>query len=38
MPDQKIMEEIEQNMVNLLVEAKKFSGGSEEERTIAREG
>jgi hypothetical protein len=36
-PDQTIMEEIEQKMVNLLVEGRKFSGGSEEERTIARE-
>jgi hypothetical protein len=36
-PDQKILEETEEKMVNLLVEAKKFSGGSEEERTIARE-
>jgi hypothetical protein len=31
------LEETEEKMVNLLVEAKKFSGGSEEERTIARE-
>jgi hypothetical protein len=36
-PDQASMEEIEQKMVHLLFEAKKFSGGSEEERTIARE-
>jgi hypothetical protein len=31
------MEEIETKMVNLVLEAKKFSGGSEEERRIARE-
>jgi hypothetical protein len=36
-PDQTILEEIEQKMVNLFLEAKKFSGGSGEERTIARE-
>jgi glycosidase len=36
-PDQTIMEEIEQKMVNLLLEAKKFSGGSEEEGALARE-
>jgi len=36
-PDQTIIEEIEQKMVNLLLEAKKLSGGSEEERPIARE-
>jgi glycosidase len=36
-PDQTIMEEIEQKVANLLLEAKKFSGGSGEERTIARE-
>jgi hypothetical protein len=36
-PDQTIMEEMEQKMANLLAEAKEFSGGSGEERTIARE-
>jgi hypothetical protein len=36
-PDQKILEEIEEKMVHLLLEAKKLSGGSGEERTIARE-
>jgi hypothetical protein len=36
-PDQTIVEEMEQKMINLLLEAKKFSGGSEEERTIAIE-
>jgi glycosidase len=36
-PDQKILEEIEEKIVNLLLEAKKFSGGSGEERSIARQ-
>ncbi len=36
-PDQTIMEEIEQKMVNLFLEAKKFSGGSEEEGALAKE-
>ena len=36
-PDQAIIEETEQKMVNLLLEAKKFSGGSGEDRSIARE-
>ena len=36
-PDPEILKEIEEKMVHLLLEAKKFSGGSEEVRTIARE-
>jgi hypothetical protein len=36
-PDQTIMDETEQKMINLLLEAKKFSGGEEEERRIPRE-
>jgi glycosidase len=36
-PDKTIMEEMGQKMVNLFLEAKRFSGGSEEERTIAME-
>ncbi|MGQ9646654.1 MAG: alpha-amylase family glycosyl hydrolase [Thermodesulfobacteriota bacterium] len=36
-PDQTIIEETEQKMVNLLLEAKKFSGGSGEERSITGE-
>jgi glycosidase len=36
-PDQTIIEGTEQKMVNLFLEAKRFSAGSEEERTIARE-
>jgi glycosidase len=36
-PDQILMEEIEQKMVNLLMDAKKFCSGSGEEKTIARE-
>ncbi len=36
-PDVTLMEEIERKMGHLLLEAKKFSGGSEDERAIARE-
>jgi glycosidase len=36
-PDPTLIEETEQKMVNLLLEAKRFSAGGEEERTIARE-
>jgi len=35
--DQTVIEETERKMVNLLLEAKKLSGGEGEERTIARE-
>ncbi len=36
-PEQTIMEETEQKMVNLLQEAKKFGGGREDEGPIARQ-
>ena len=35
--DQKLMEEIEKEMIHLLQETKRLSGGEEEEMTIARE-
>jgi len=35
--DQKLMEEIEKKMVNLLREAKRLTGGREDEETLARE-
>ncbi len=35
--DQKLMEEVEKKMIHLLQEAKRLSGGREDERTIVRE-